>query len=517
MPEALRSVYSQDYSNIEIILIDDGSTDDTKTIAEKHKRINYFYQNNQGLSSARNAGIKRCKGEFLVFLDADDWLLPKAISTNIFYLIRHKNLAFVSGAHQKVFIENSKIENVIQEIKSDHYYHLLQSNYIGMHATVMFRRWIFDEFLFDTVLNACEDYDIYLRIARKYPVAHHNLKIASYRIHNSNMSGNPRLMLNSALKVLNRQKINLLDKTERKALKVGKRNWKEYYYPKIYQEVSKLNDVEKSMFSKMGKYYISAYSKYFIEMSKISMNIKSAIKRNAPKFILSGLHKIGLYENFSPSSGEINFGDFNRSKPFNSDFGYSRGGPVDRYYIENFLESQSGNIKGRVLEVADNEYTLRFGGTNVLKSDILHINEQNPKATVVGDLSNAPHLPGDSFDCIILTQTLHLIYDFKGAIKTCYRVLKPGGALLITVPGISQIDHNEWKDYWYWSFTDKSVRRMLLETFPEENVIVESYGNVLAATAFLYGVGLPELNKEQLDFNDPHYQVTITAVAVKPE
>jgi SAM-dependent methyltransferase len=144
------------------------------------------------------------------------------------------------------------------------------------------------------------------------------------------------------------------------------------------------------------------------------------------------------------------------------------------------------------------------------------VDESNKQATFIGDLSNAPQLPDNSFDCIVLTQTLHLIYNYKDALQTCYRILKPGGALLLTVPGISHIDQGEWKDIWLWSFTQASIKRLLGDTFPHQETPVETFGNVLAATAFLYGMGLPEVNKAQLDETDPHYQVIITACAVKP-
>ncbi len=237
LPEAFQSIWLQDYPNIEIIVVDDGSADDTKQVTEKYPEVKYIYQANQGLSAARNTGIKNSKGEFLVFLDADDWLLPEAIDTNLLYMRQDENIAFVSGAHEKVFIETGKIENEIQEINENHYWHLLQGNYIGMHATVMYRRSVFNEFLYDTTLKACEDYDLYLKISRKYSVSHHTKKIAAYRIHNSNMSGNTVLMLNSVLKVLERQKKNLNNKSEQKAFENGKKIWKEYYCTILYKEV----------------------------------------------------------------------------------------------------------------------------------------------------------------------------------------------------------------------------------------------------------------------------------------
>ncbi len=217
-----------------------------------------------------------------------------------------------------------------------------------------------------------------------------------------------------------------------------------------------------------------------------------------------------------PATGKVWPGDLKRLSPLSTEFGYDRGGPVDRYYIENFLHQQASCIKGRVLEIGENLYTLRFGGTQVVKSDVLHVQSGNPQATFVGDLSDAPHLPDNTFDCIILTQTLQFIYNAKGALATCERILKPGGVLLLTSPGISHIGHDQWKDSWLWSFTSASMKRMLSEFFPPPSIDVGTYGNVFIATAFLYGMSVLEVTKEQLDFCDPSYQVIITAKAVKP-
>jgi SAM-dependent methyltransferase len=156
-----------------------------------------------------------------------------------------------------------------------------------------------------------------------------------------------------------------------------------------------------------------------------------------------------------------------------------------------------------------------YGGDKIIKSDILHVDEKNPAATFIGDISNAPQIPDNVFDCIILTQTLHLIYDFKGALRTCHRILKPGGTLLLTVPYITSIDHDEWNSTWYWAFTDKVLKLLMAETFPGGTAEVQSFGNVFVATAFLYGMGLPEIPQEKLDYHDPYFQVIITVKAVK--
>lgn len=243
--------------------------------------------------------------------------------------------------------------------------------------------------------------------------------------------------------------------------------------------------------------------------------LQSLVKKNAPSFILRGLNKAGLYKSYRPALGHVDVGDLNRTTPFSTIFGYDRGGPVDRYYIENFLEKEKACIKGRSLEIGDNEYTLSYGGQNVTQSDILHIDESNTKATYIGDLSNCPQLADNTFDCIVLTQTLHLIYEFKNALATCHRILKPGGTLLLTSPGVTPIDHGEWKKTWYWSFTDTVIKKLLTEIFTGGNIDVNTFGNVYVATSFLYGMGISEVSKERLDYNDPHFQVIITAKAVK--
>lgn len=241
--------------------------------------------------------------------------------------------------------------------------------------------------------------------------------------------------------------------------------------------------------------------------------MKKSLKRLAPEFSLRILNKMGLYSQFKPAVGRVHLGDLKSRSPFSDSFGFDRGTPIDRYYIENFLAKEAGSIRGRVLEIGDNEYTLRFGGKNITQSEILHINDSNPSATIIGDLSDAPQIPDNSFDCIILTQTLHLVYHYHNVLKTCARILKPGGALLLTVPGITPVDIDEWE--FLYSFTKRSVKLMLAEDFSVENTQITCYGNVLVASAFLYGMSLSELKKEELDHNDERFQVIIAAKAVK--
>jgi len=166
--------------------------------------------------------------------------------------------------------------------------------------------------------------------------------------------------------------------------------------------------------------------------------------------------------------------------------------------------------------VGDDSYSRRFGAGKINRQDVLHIVPGSPGATIIADLAHAPHIPPECFDCIILTQTLQYIFDLEGAAATLYRILKPGGALLATLPGISQICRDqEDKDSDCWRFTPSSARRLFARHFAQEHTHVGASGNVLAATAFLEGLAVEDLSREELDVHDPDYPLTITVVATK--
>ncbi len=218
--------------------------------------------------------------------------------------------------------------------------------------------------------------------------------------------------------------------------------------------------------------------------------------------------------------GWARFGNLRRLMPFSRVFGLDRGRCIDRHYIESFLAQHAADIRGRVLEIGDNTYTLRFGGDRVLSSDILHVADGQPGQTLVADLTHADHVPSDRFDCIILTQTLHLIYDLPAVVRTLHRILLPGGVVLVTAPGISQIsrfDMDRWGDC--WRFTSLSLRRLFAETFGPgaDQVQVRAQGNVLTAISFLLGLSAEELTFDELSAHDPDYEVVIGLRAVKRE
>ncbi len=520
LPEVIDSILQQTYLNYEIIVVDDGSKDNTREIANSYPLVKYVYQQNQGLAAARNTGIQHAAGNYIIFSDADDWLFPDALQHQIHAFEENNEAVAVAGAHDKVDTYGQIIyeeENLPKH--KNHYLDLLMGNFIGMHGAVMYKRSVFDEFQYDNTLKAAEDYDLYLRLTRNHPIVVHQNKIAAYRMHSENMSKNIPLMLEHVLKVLGKQQVFLKNEAEQKAYRQGIKNWREYY---IGAMINTLTNNSSTSFPGLTEFNFLLQKKpaALIPIYPIILknNMKSIIKK---KIVAPVKKKLGIYtilESEPVPVGKINWGSFKRIKPFSDDFGYDRGGPVDRYYIESFLQKHAADIKGNVLEIGDNSYTMEFGKNNIIKSDVLHIYPDNPAATIIGDLSKANEIPiaDNSFDCIVLTQTLHLIYDFHSAIRHCYRILKPGGVLLMTVPGISHIDSGGWSKNWLWSFNTHSMEKIMQDDFSPAETTIKSYGNVMVATAFIWGVGLPEIEQRyKMDKHDPSYQVIISVRAKK--
>jgi glycosyltransferase involved in cell wall biosynthesis len=205
--DAVESVRRQTFDDFEIIVVDDGSVDETPAVAAQLVDVHHIRQTHQGLSSARNTGWRASRGRYLVFLDADDRLLPHALRAGVDHVTAHPAAAFVSGHY--VMIDADGVQGAKRNrpcVTADHYGALLRSNYIGMHATVVYRRDAFSQFGgFDPALRACEDYDLFLRMTREAPAMCHPEVVAEYRWHSGNMSRDNALMLRCALDVLGRQ------------------------------------------------------------------------------------------------------------------------------------------------------------------------------------------------------------------------------------------------------------------------------------------------------------------------
>jgi SAM-dependent methyltransferase len=202
------------------------------------------------------------------------------------------------------------------------------------------------------------------------------------------------------------------------------------------------------------------------------------------------------------------------TRPLSDSWGFDRGTPIDRHFIEAFLARHAGDIRGRVLEIKSDAYTVRFG-RNVESRDVLDIDASNPNATLVADLTNTADLPASQYDCFILTQTLQFIFDFNAAIASAHRLLRPGGTLLVTVPCVSRVVPRYGQETDYWRFTPASCRRLFGDVFGGEHVTVEPLGNVGAGVAFLRGVAVEEVPMSVLEVNDENFPVVVAVRAIR--
>ena len=208
----------------------------------------------------------------------------------------------------------------------------------------------------------------------------------------------------------------------------------------------------------------------------------------------------------------FDWGELRRTEPVSRRFGFDRGKPVDRRYIEGFLDSHRQDIRGRVLEIGDRNYTQRFGGERVTRSDVYDRPDRgNRDATLTGDLGGEARLPAAAFDCLVVCQTLLFVYDVERAMRNLHGTLKPGGVLLMTVPGISQIVREDMNDEGdYWRFTTRSLGTLAARSFDPARVQVQAWGNVLACVAFLHGLAVEDVRDEELAVRDPDYQLIVT-------
>ncbi|HET9063214.1 MAG TPA: glycosyltransferase [Candidatus Binatia bacterium] len=495
--DALESVFAQTAPAREIIVVDDGSRIDNAEVLRAFPTVRVIRQANQGLAATRNAGWRAATSRYVVFLDSDDRLAPHALACNLRRFAAHADCALVYGAFRYIDREGRRLrDGPFTPIGDDPYETMLLGNAIGMHATVMYRRECLDAIGgFDSAHPACEDYELYLRLARRFRFASGHEVIAEYRQHARNMSSDSPLMLGAALAVLREQEPFLGDDPQRRsALDRGLRRWKSFY---AGQQLVKMYDAAKD--GRWGDISIGSFL-------RVSL---------AAPLAMAGAILRGLYS-FFPRR-HVDLDSLRRTAPISRHFGYDRGKPVDRRYIETFLRRHAGDIRGRVLEVGSDAYTRGFGGERVTQRDVLHVNPAARNATLLGDLQDGGHLESDAFDCIVLTQTLHLLFDIPAAVATLHRILKPGGVLLVTVPGVSSVDSGEWGGTWMWSLTAASLGRLLARSFAENDVAVTTYGNVLTAVAFLHGLAEDELRPGDYDVTDPHYPVIVAGRAKKAE
>ena len=515
LEESIASVFAQTYTRWQLILVDDGSTDGGTAIARAHaerhpSRVRYLEHPGharRGASAARNLGIRHAAADYIAFLDADDVWLPGKLAAQVPILDTHAEAAMVYNRTQVWYSWTGDVEDRRRDyveplgVPADTLVMpptllsliLREQSPVPCTCSVLIRRQAvervggFEERFFDLFT----DQAFYAKILLTLPVFAAGGCWDRYRQHPD-------------------QSCATAQRTGR--LRTVRRTFLEWLERHLIDHEARGTDVWSAL-----QHALQPYRAPIDARAAFARWVRPVAERALPETFQDWLRRRWRGRAYTPPVGRVRFGDLRRTTPITRSWGYERGVPIDRYYIERFLARHAGDVRGRVLEIGDDRYTWRFGLPAVTSSDVLNVAPGHPTTTIVADLSRPEQLPADRFDCVIVTQTLQLVDDLRSAIRALHRTLRPGGVVLATLPGISQTHHGDWGEHWRWNFTALSARTLFESAFAAADVTVETRGNVLAATAFLQGLAAEDLQPDELDHHDPDYQVSIVVRAIKTD
>ena len=511
LQDAIDSVFAQTFRDWELLLVDDGSTDGSQEIARRTveqypgrvRCLEHPDRANRGRSAARNLGIRNARGEYLALLDGDDVWLPRKLERQLVLMRSQPHVGMVYGSTQLWYSWTGDPLDFGRDLTPD----------LGVPLDVpLGGRAFLPRMLERRALAPCT---CSMLLRREVVKAVHGFEEIFRGMHDD-QAFTAKVCLSSGILASGecwdryRQRP---DSCYSIARSTGEHHAARRFFLEWLEDYVRANRIE-------DRAIREALSKE-LHASRRSTTMPSAgrlrnfLRRRVPLNLLRRLRS-GLGVEESARAPRVDFGGLRRLTPISRRWGKDRGGqPIDRYYVERFLAQHRSDIRGRVLEVGDDTYTIRFGAGAVERRDVLNATPGNPLATFVADLARGGDgLPTETFDCVILTQVLHVIGDPRTAVETLGRILRPGGVVLATFPGISQIsrwDMDRWGDY--WRFTTLSARRLFASVFPPEQVNVASHGNVLAAVGFLHGLAAEDLLPAELEELDPDYQVLITVRA----
>ena len=482
LEEAVASVHAQTRRPAELVIVDDGSDDvlTLQVLAELEGADERVIRTaNRGVSAARNTGIGATTAPLLVLLYADDVLEPAYLEAAASRLESEPELAFVSCAMRGFgaadYVWSPPRPELVEAVSRG-----------VVHASSMFRREMWQAVGgFDESLSAYEEMDFWTTVLEHgFEGAVLAEPLLRYRVR-------PDSMYHGAIRPDHH--VRLMRRFYAKHGDTVARHWKALL---LAREAFILEQRQHQRHLEHRRRQVEA------ELDRVNDQIKA---------VEDQLRQLG-------STPGVDAGDLGRTQPLSPFWGLDRGLPVDRHFIEAFLDRHREDIRGTVLEIKAPGYTRLFGDDRVARSDVLDLDPDNDLATITADLADTDGVPAGIWDCFILTQTLNVIYDVRGAIASAVRVLKPGGVLLCTVTALNRISYEDrGLDGDYWRFTEASLRELFAEVLPAEAFAVEGSGNVRTCTAFLYGLAAQELSPEELDAHDPYFPLVYSVRAVKPD
>lgn len=517
LAESIASVRAQTFRDWELLLVDDGSRDGGTDIAracatrdpERVRYLEHPGHARRGASAARNLGIRYARGRYLALLDADDVWVPGKLEAQLAVAAAHPDAAMIynrtqywyswTGAQEdsgRDFTERLGVpSNTL--VAPPRLLPLILSGRSPAPCTcsVLIRREAaervggFEEHFVDLFT----DQAFYAKVFLGMTVFAADGCWDRYRQHPAQSCANA-------------------ERTGR--IQVARRAFLEWLEQYLIEHGIRDAEVWQALGDALERHPPGLSGSRLHPRAVLSRSVRWGFG-HLPGSAQDRLRRLWRGSGYTPPVGQVRFGDLRRTVPVTGNWGLGRGLPVDRYYIEQFLAQHAGDIKGCVLEVGDDRYTRKFGGLAVTSSDVMNVAPGHPQTTIVADLSRSEQVPAGRFDCVIITQTLQLVADLEGTIRALDQMLRPGGVVLATLPGISQTHHEDWGGEWRWNFTALSARTLFEAAFPPRDVTVETRGNVLAATAFLQGLAAEDLRPDELDYNDRDYQVSILVRAQK--
>ena len=504
--DALDSALRQEPRAQEIVVVDDGSDDDVAAVVARYPQVALVRQRHSGVSAARNRGLADTASQLVVFLDADDILYPGALASGVRAMQANPGAGMVYGAFRYLDAElGAPSAPRLRRTGPQALRVLLRENAVRMNGAAMFSRKSVDTVGgFDEGLPMAEDYDLYLRLADRGPIASHLSVVAGYRRHGTGLSSDRKAMLEWTRAVHARHEPDPSNAILHAAWRDGEERWLSAFSELAWSEDG----------ATPGGDAWSERKRLMRMAPRLSAPaaLRALAIRVLPRRVADWLRHINRRP-VDPPVGQVDMGDLARIAPISDDFGYARGNPVDRYYIERFIERERPAIRGRVLELADALYASPDDPA-VATLDVLSI-AKGDGVTLVGDLTDPDTLACRRYDCAIVTQALQLVYDMPAAVRNLYAALAPGGVLLASVPGISPVRPDPTHG-WFWSLTGSAAERLFGDVFGPDNVKVEVFGNAFAATAALQGIAQEDIGPGWLDPVDQAYPVVIAIKAVKP-
>jgi glycosyltransferase involved in cell wall biosynthesis/SAM-dependent methyltransferase len=513
--EAIESVLGQTYPHVELLLCDDGSSDGSTAIArrradEQPDAVRYLEHDghaHRGMSSTRNLGVAAARGELIAFLDADDVWEPEHLSHEVALLLAHPEAGLACGqavdwySWQDPGREDRSPglawpAGVVVPPPKMLVALLRRPDLRTPTCNLLIRKQALDAVgrSEEQFRGMYEDQALLAKLYLSQSCVISGSRTARYRRHDR--SSTARAI-----------RAGSYDPTAPNASREAFLRW--------LGGLPEVADHEAS--AEVRALVAAALEPYRPGVGRARRQLTSragaTVRGLVPTEVRRLVRRAGRK---ARSLAPVRWGSLRRVTPLSRQFGFDRGLPVDRYYVEDFLGRNAHSIVGRVLEVGDSTYTRRFGASSVDQVDVLNIDAGHPETTIVADLARGEQIPSDTFDCLVITQTLHLLYDLPAAVRTLHRVLKPGGTVLATIPGISPLSTDRWAETWYWAVTPLAATRLFGEVFGPENVEVAASGNVLSSIAFLEGLAAGELCRHELEVDDPQFPMLVTVRASRP-